>query len=579
MNDPFPSIFPPSLLGDAAARLLGFDALRESYGRLRVTGEGTLAERLLGLLHVTYSAAPRDLEHIPREGAAVVVANHPFGILEAAVLLTLLRNVRPDVRVLANELLCRIPELRDTLIPVDTLTGSARTNASGARQALRFLASGGLLLAFPAGAVSYFHYRDRGSRDPAWNPHVSRLISMAARAGTPLQVVPAFVPGSNSLLFHAAGMIHSRFRTALLAHELFNKRGASVEVRFGRPVAPARLLAMESDVERIQYLRWRTYLLADRPAFKPNTRRPLRHGSPRAHADIAAAVPPAVLAAEIGRLPANARLDQTGDLEVYLAGRTSIPNVLREIGRLREVTFRSAGEGTGRALDLDHFDDHYLHLFVWDAKRRAVAGAYRLQGTDRVSELYTQTLFRFGERFLAATGPALELGRSFIRAEYQKGFAPLLLLWKGIGKYVARNPRYKILFGPVSISNRYQTASRELMIAFLEARAGLPEWHGLVRARNAPPRPRGTVLCGDVDELSDIVADLEPGQAGVPVLLRQYLRLGGRLLGFNVDPEFSNALDGLIVVDLTRTERKLVERYLGREEAAQFLAFHRRESL
>jgi putative hemolysin len=174
-------------------------------------------------------------------------------------------------------------------------------------------------------------------------------------------------------------------------------------------------------------------------------------------------------------------------------------------------------------------------------------------------------------------GPALELGRSFVRPEYQRGFAPLLLLWKGIGKFVARNPRYKVLFGPVSISNRYQSISRELMVSFLERRASLREWMGLVRRRNPFRGPRLLMPAADFDleDLSDAVSDLEPDGAGVPVLLRQYLKLGGRLLAFNVDPDFADALDGLIVVDLTRTEPKLLARYLGKSEAAQFLAFQK----
>jgi putative hemolysin len=185
-------------------------------------------------------------------------------------------------------------------------------------------------------------------------------------------------------------------------------------------------------------------------------------------------------------------------------------------------------------------------------------------------------LFHFGEEFLNRMGPALELGRSFVRAEYQKGFAPLLLLWKGIGKYIARNPQYRVLFGPVSISNQYQAVSRELMISFLERSASLVSWKSLVHARNAPVRDAAShTFCRDLEDLSDVVSDIEPGRAGIPVLLRQYLKLGGKLLAFNVDRDFSDALDGLIVVDLLKTEPRLLDRYLGREEAKAFLDFQK----
>jgi len=227
-----------------------------------------------------------------------------------------------------------------------------------------------------------------------------------------------------------------------------------------------------------------------------------------------------------------------------LAEAGEIPSTLREIGRLREITFRAAGEGTRRALDLDEFDAHYLHLFVWNEKKQEVVGAYRLAATDQVRRLYTASLFQYGPEFLEQMGPAIELGRSFVRAEYQRGFQPLLLLWNGIGAFVSRNPRYRVLFGPVSISNRYQALSRQLIVSFLERHAFRAELKNLVVARNPfrGPTERNTGL--DVDDLSAVVSDVDPGQSGIPLLLRHYLRLGGKLVGFNVDPQFADVLDG-----------------------------------
>jgi putative hemolysin len=205
-------------------------------------------------------------------------------------------------------------------------------------------------------------------------------------------------------------------------------------------------------------------------------------------------------------------------------------------------------------------------------------GAYRLVATDQVKSLYTATLFRLHPKFVERLGPALELGRSFVRVEYQRGFAPLLLLWKGIGRFVSRHPRYKVMFGPVSISAQYSAPARALMMSFLERYASLPSLRQLVAPRK-PLRPRTDLPPGverlDVDDLATAVSDLEAADVGVPVLLRQYLKLGGKLLGFSVDRKFSNVLDGLIVVDLTRTDRKMLERYLGREEAAEFLAYQK----
>jgi putative hemolysin len=251
---------------------------------------------------------------------------------------------------------------------------------------------------------------------------------------------------------------------------------------------------------------------------------------------------------------------------------------------LRELSFRSVGEGTGRSRDLDRFDADYLHLWIWHTKRSEVVGAYRLAGTDLRSagELYSSTLFRYHPQWFERLGPALELGRSFIRPEAQKSYAALLLLWKAIGAYVVRHPRYRTLFGPVSVSREYHPISRALCASFLEAHCGDRELSALITPRRPFRRPAlsgcdmrslASLLSG-VDELSEVMAELETDAKGVPVLLRQYLNLGGRVLSFNVDAEFSDVVDALMVVDLTRTAPTLLEKYMGKEGAARFHLYH-----
>jgi len=590
MASAFQSVLPgiagfriPAPARQLLSRLLGIDELERVYSGLRSTDDPRpLPARLLDFLSVRCAVSDADLARVPRSGAALVTANHPFGILDGAVLAAILGEVRCDVRVVANGILSLIPELRDLVIPVDPVSGprAAGVNGRGLRIALEHLEAGGMLVVFPAGEVSSFRWRGRAIADPQWNSAVARLVGIASRQKRSVSVVPAYIEGANGPLFHLAGLAHPRCRTALLGRELLNKRGRRVEIRFGTPVSAEKLLAIPTAREQADYLRWRTYLLGRREAYKPQTSAPLASRvSAGSMAAVANPAPARLVASEVAALPAGCVLDRSGDLAVCLAAAHQVPNVLHEIGRLREITFRAAGEGTGRTLDLDEFDAHYLHLFVWNQRRAEIVGAYRMVGTDAAAgRLYTRTLFRYDGRFLGRLGPALELGRSFVRQEYQKGFAPLLLLWKGIGAYIARNPRYKILFGPVSISNRYAAASRELIVGFLEKYAALRDWAGLASGRRplrrsaAPPLPAAGL---DIDDLSAMVGDIEQNRAGVPVLLRQYLRLGGKLLGFNVDEKFSNALDGLILVDLTRTDRTLLERYLGRSESATFLEFQK----
>ena len=298
-------------------------------------------------------------------------------------------------------------------------------------------------------------------------------------------------------------------------------------------------------------------------------------------------VPAATLKAEIDALSPDHRLVDGGRFQVYCARAAQIPWTLREIGRLRELTFRAVGEGTGQGSDLDLFDTFYLHLFLWDAHATAIVGAYRLGLVDDILArhgkrgLYTHSLFKYRTRMLAALNPAIELGRSFVRAEYQRSFAPLMLLWSGLGRFVERAPRYAVLFGAVSISGRYSPASRRLIVEYLSAYRADARLAREVRPRRpfrhgAPTEAAITAMStpGGLDELSRRIAQLEHDGKGLPVLLRQYLQLGGRVLGFNLDRDFADALDGLIMVDLREVEEAVLARYMGKRGAATFRAYH-----
>jgi hypothetical protein len=297
-------------------------------------------------------------------------------------------------------------------------------------------------------------------------------------------------------------------------------------------------------------------------------------------------LPRMALHAEVEALPPSQRLVESGGFRVYYARADQVPCVLQEIGRLREMAFRAVGEGTGRCADVDVFDTYYLHMFLWDTRVDAIAGAYRLGLADDIVArhgtrgLYTHSLFEYGPRLLDGLNPAIELGRSFVRTEYQRSFAPLMLLWCGIGRFIERSARYAILFGPVSISAHYAPASRRLMVEYLSRYRADGRLVSQVRPRRpfrcrtrSSPSKAG-LHRGTVDELSRLIAKIEPDGKGLPVLLRHYLRLGGRLLGFSVDAEFANALDGLMMVDLRRVEPSVLTRFMGKSGSAVFRAYH-----
>jgi putative hemolysin len=562
----------------AAARpllswLLGLRTYRTLYERTQSNRAEPFERRALEALDIQPTVADEERDRIPTCGPVLVVSNHPHGALDGLLLASVVRRSRSDVRILTNYLLSRIPELAELCFFVDPFGGPTATARSqaGLRAAHLWVRNGGALVVFPSGEVAH-RPGPLGARvDSPWRSTIGRMVLTIGA-----HVLPAFIEGTNTRLFYAAGRVHPALRTVLLARELLNQRGHAVTVRLGLPLAAADLVGTAGDAARVTLsIRRVVEELGQTVRSAPASK-----SEPRA---VSGLIRTNTVPAEIEHLSNESCLVDSGAFQVFLAEARHIPAALHEIGRLRELTYRAIGEGTGRQLDLDSFDDRYLHLFSWDRERKQIVGAYRIGRTDRilategVNGLYTRTLFRYDERLIARLSPALELGRSFVRAEYQKNYNALLLLWKGIGQFVASHPQYRVLFGPVSISSRYSDRSHRLLMAFLQQNHLDRDLADLVEAINprlvntapAPAAPRS------VDEANRLVAEAEADGKGVPILLRQYLKLNAKLLGFNVDPEFGEALDALMMVDLTTVDAAILNRYLGRQEAAEFLARNR----
>jgi putative hemolysin len=359
-----------------------------------------------------------------------------------------------------------------------------------------------------------------------------------------------------------------------------------LRLRIGRNIPANVLKEIEDDEVAAQYLQYKTYLLHVTRRVEAGRRTDGPPAVMKAHQPVAPAVAPERLVAEVASLPPDRLLHAHGGQEIwYFCGREA-PALLAEIGRLRELSFRGIGEGTGKPSDLDAFDDYYHHMFLWDVARTQVLGAYRMGPADLILPvhgprgLYTNTLFRMSGRLLEKLSQGVEMGRSFVRPEQQRSFTALLMLWRGIGAYVNRNPRYRYLFGPVSISNDYHPLSQQILVAMLKRHKSDADFATDVKPRN-PFRQREYDLpvldaIDDTDSrvLADLLGTLEDDEKGVPVLLRQYLKLGGRILGFNVDPAFSNAIDGMLVVDLLKSDRAILAKYFTEVGVERLHAHH-----
>ena len=570
-------------------KIFGLSRLNRKYQNIPERTPGfKFTGQTLEALNIGFEFDTDDLNNIPAEGPLVVVGNHPFGMIEGVLIAHLLGEVRPDLKIMGNFILARIPEMRPLLITVDPYgtKSSLTSNLRPMKDSLEWLNSGGALAVFPAGEVSHQNWSNGRSYDIPWSKTVARLIR-SSRA----QVVPVFFEGNNSWIFHALGLIHPRMKTALLPRQLLNKSGKTITACIGKSIRSQKIETICGNSELAEYLRMRTYLLDSKSGQAVKTALSKNNDAENSSIKFTRIMTPIDkdnLESEIAGLPEETLLSSNSEFQVFCTRTGAIPNILQEIGRLRELTFRQAGEGTGKAIDLDRFDNYYYHLFVWNSAESEIVGSYRLGLTREILDkyglngLYTRTLFHYNNKLMAQINPAIELGRSFIRPEYQKMSQPLNLLWKGIGQFVLRHPDYHILFGTVSISNDFQSISRELLISFLKANKFSVDLSKLVRPKTPPRTTRSSIInehvsgkvISDVKEISSLIYEIEANQKSIPILLKHYLRLGGKLLGFNVDYQFGDALDGLILVDLLKTDRRILEHYMGRDGYLEFVNAH-----
>ena len=576
-DSPFRLPLRPRWLAAALERVLGLSALEATQQAAAGQPDTeTFLQAVLDHMQVELDTVDQTgaLSRLPAEGPLLIVANHPLGGLEGVAITRLLMKHRPDIKVLTNQLLTRIPELSETFIGVDVLSRDAgQANVRGLREASQHLQNGGALLMFPAGKVAALQLRDRSIEEHPWNRIAGRLMRRSGASCLPIRV-----EGYNSWMFYALGLLHPLLRTLQLPRELANKRGTTLRLIIGDTINSPELRHLDGDVAVTNYLRLSTEVLkTNGQAKKANTAisfEPIAEVS-RRRDNIDAAL----------RTIEPWRLLETDPFDVYCAPFDELGCLMEEIGVAREITFRAAGEGTGNRIDSDRFDPHYQHLFIWDKDAHRVVGGYRIGRTREIVEqhgldaLYSRTLYDFDANYLNKVGNPLEMGRSFVHPDYQRQPKALDLLWRGIGHYVANNPEYHTLFGAVSISNEHSDLARALIAdTMLESFAAEPAFRSDVR----PLEPLGTggrvwtpemlAQLNHVSVINKLVGRCDPGKS-LPTLLRHYLSLNGRFVCFSVNRVFNDSLDGLILVDLRKTSPKYLNRYLGKEGAQRFLDY------
>lgn len=540
-------------------KVLKISTLNKFYNRNKHLKEIEFLNAIVNDLDIKFEIPEEDYKRLPKEGPYITISNHPLGGIDGVLLLKLMLEREPNFKIIANFLLHRIEPLKQYIMPVNPFENykDVKSSVVGLKETLRHLSDGKPLGMFPAGEVS--SYKDgKLMVDKPWEEGAIKVIRKAQ-----VPVVPIYFHAKNSNLFYFLSKMSSTLRTAKLPSEVFSQKHRVIKVRIGKPISVAEQNEYKTIDAYSDFLRKKTYMLAnpfENDSKLLNTSNLKISKNPK---EIAHPANEEKIIEEVDSLRnTDCRLLQSKNYEVFFAEADKIPNVLHEIGRLREITFREVGEGTNESIDLDKFDQYYHHLFLWDEETQKIAGAYRMGLGSEIFEkfgmegFYLNELFRFEPELHEMMHQSIEMGRAFIIKEYQQKPMPLFLLWRGIIHTTLRYPDHKYLIGGVSISNQFSDFSKSLMIEFMKsnyydpyiAQYIHPKKAYKVKLKDADKDFIFNETEADLNKFDKIIDELEPGILRLPVLIKKYIKQNAKVIAFNVDPLFNNAVDGLMYI-------------------------------
>ena len=552
-----------TFFGWVLMKVLKISTINKFYKRNKHLSKLEFLDAILDEFQIKFEIPEEDMKRLPKEGPYITISNHPLGGIDGILLLKLMIEQRSDFKIIANFLLHRIEPLKPYIMPVNPFEDrkDVASSIAGFKNAILHLREGHPLGVFPAGEVST--YKDgKLVVDKEWEVAAMKLIQKAE-----VPVVPIYFHAKNSRLFYRLSKISDTLRTAKLPSEVLTQKRRVIKVRVGKPISVNDQKEHKSLPEFSEFLRRKTYMLSktfeDKPKILDNLQSQLK--VPKPPKRIVTPIDSEVMIAEVEELKLkDCKLLTSKNYEVYLAAAEDIPNILREVGRLREITFREVGEGTNEAIDLDTFDTYYHHMFLWDKEKNVIAGAYRMGlgsqifARHGIDGFYLQDLFRFEPELYKMMSQSIEMGRAFIIKEYQQKPMPLFLLWKGIVHTTLRFPEHKYLIGGVSISNQFSNFSKSLMIEFMKshyydpyvAQYVHPKKEFKVKLKDADKDFVFDATEADLNKFDKIIDEVEPGALRLPVLLKKYIKQNAKLVAFNVDPLFNNAVDGLMYIKI-----------------------------
>lgn len=564
----------------AIMRLTKIDEVNTLYDSLKNKVGKDFFDSFVRERSLKYIVFEEDLARIPKTGPFILVSNHPLGAIDGILMTKILTEIRPDFKIMGNFLLEKIEPMKPYVISVNPFENrkDLQSSSAGMRGTLKHLQNGGCVGIFPAGEVSNRNNEFGEILDKKWEKPALKLIKMAK-----VPVVPMYFHAKNSRLFYQLAKLHPDLQTLLLPAEMMHKREKPIRIRIGKPVSVKVLEDHDSIEEMGEFLQMKIHLLKSyyekRKSLAERLKIPnLKLNFPILKEEnlvqnIIDETPLSDIQAEIKNLQESEKmLFRNGNYEIFFAQYGEIPSIMREIGRQRELTFRKIGEGSNLPFDLDEYDQHYHHLFLWDSQGQKLVGAYRMalgsevmkkQGIDG---FYTSSLFEFDPELRPFFRKVIEMGRAYISAEYQQKPLPLFLLWRGIVHVCLRNPEHKFLMGGVSISDKFSEFSKSLMIEFMRshyydsavAQYIHPKHEFKVKLKDRDKNLFFEEVESDLNKLDKIIDDLEP-EMRLPVLIKKYIKQNAKVISFNVDPSFNDAIDGLMYIRISELPESTIK--------------------
>ena len=567
-------------IASAMMRITKITKVNELYDKLKDKIGKDFFDSFVRERDLKYIVFEEDLAKIPKTGPFILVSNHPLGAIDGILMAKILTEIRPDFKVMGNFLLEKIKPMEPFVISVNPFENrkNLRNSATGMRETLKHLENGGCVGIFPAGEVSNKNNEFNEILDKAWEKPALKLIKMAK-----VPVIPMYFHAKNSAMFYHLAKLHPDLQTLLLPSEMMAKREKPIRIRIGKQVSVKALEEHDNIEEMGEFLQKKIYILKSyyekRRSIAEQLNLPnLKLNFPITKEEnvvqnIIDETPQEDLLADIENLSKGEKmLFRNGNYEVYFAKYSEIPSIMREIGRQRELTFRKIGEGSNLPFDLDQYDEYYHHLFLWDSAAKKLVGAYRMALGSEVMKkhgiqgFYTSSLFEFDQELQPFFRKVIEMGRAYISTEYQQKPLPLFLLWRGIVHVCLRNPEHKFLMGGVSISDKFSEFSKSLMIEFMRshyydsavAQYIHPKNEFKVKLKDRDKHLFFDEVESDLNKLDKIIDDLEP-QMRLPVLIKKYIKQNAKVISFNVDPTFNDAIDGLMYIRISELPESTIK--------------------